>query len=88
MMEYVEISAKDEAYLVQLDSLFSRLAQKMLQVRQSMEMTNSMVARADKTDVIVLDEWEVISAPEVPIPKQTYKAHEAARSRTNKKCSC
>lgn len=88
MMEYVEVSAKDASHLEELDAIFVRLSQEMLRVRESMEMTRSATFKSDKGSVIVLsDEWEVITAPEAPVPRYAYRAHEAARSRTHKKCS-
>ena len=87
-MEYIEISAKEVSHLDELDAIFSRLSQKMLRVRQSMEMTRSSTLKSNKGDIVVLsDEWEVITAPEVPIPRYAYRAQETARSRTRKKCS-
>jgi len=87
MLEYVEVSAKSTSSLEDLDAIFVRLSQAMLDVRQSMEMTRSMVE--SKTDVVILsDDWEVITAPEAPVPTYAYRAQDAARSRIPKKCSC
>lgn len=72
--------------LTKLDGLFVKLAREMIDIRRTMEMTRSASIAAKKCDVIVLsDEWEVISAPDEPVPHYAYKAQESySRSR---KCS-
>ena len=87
MLEYVELSAKNVSSLENLDTVFVRLSRAMLDVRQSMEMTRSMVE--SKANVVTLsDDWEVITAPEAPIPTYAYRSQDAARSRFPKKCAC
>ncbi len=85
--QWVELSAKQAPHLSKLEGIFTTLAHEMASVRDSMEMTRSGKMRQD---VITLDEdWEVISAPESPIPHYAYKdqdSHVRNRSKTCSRC--
>ncbi len=82
-MTYVELSAKEEATYYKLEELFVGLARDVYRRREVEEMTLSM------SHVIRLsDEWEVITAPEGPIPHQSYAHQDRARARRRGSCRC
>ena len=95
MVSYIELSAKNIDTLPILDDLFTTLATEMLRNRDKLEVTQSMsLGRSAKNDIITLaDDWEVLEAPEGPIPRSAYSAQEASISyrsmrQGQKKCAC
>lgn len=88
MVTYVELSAKDIKYLPVLEDTFVTLARQMVRVREELEMTQSS-AFAD--EIIQLksasEEWEILSAPDEPVPDYVYKAQESRRLQPPK-CRC
>ena len=88
MVAYVELSAKDIKYLHILEDTFFNLARQMVRIREELEMTQS----AAFTDEIIRlksasEEWEILSAPDEPIPEYVYKAQEKRRLQPPK-CRC
>ena len=88
MPTFVEMSAMNIDNLPLLEETLTVLAQRMLDEREEKEMTLSSrgVIRLES----LLDEWEIVEAPEEPIPRHTY-AHQdsrARRSRAFKSCKC
>ncbi len=83
--EWVELSAKQLSHLPKLESIFTTLAREMVSVRESMELTKS--AKLLRQNVITLDDWEVISAPESPVPHYAYRDQDSRARRRSKTCS-
>ena len=88
MPTFVEMSAMNIDNLPLLEETLTVLAQRMFDEREEKEMTLSSrgVIRLES----LLDEWEIVEAPEEPIPRHTY-AHQdsrARRSRAFKSCKC
>ena len=82
----MELSAKQLSQLPKLEGIFITLAQEMTRVRESMELTRS--AKLLRQDVITLDdEWEVINAPESPIPHYAYRDQDHHAKTHSKTCS-
>ena len=93
MVTYIELSAKSIDTLPLLDDLFSTLATEMVRNRDRLEVSQSLSLghSAKNADIITLsDDWEVLEAPEGPIPRSTYSAQEASiRYRSGQqKCVC
>ena len=88
MVTYVELSAKDIKYLTVLEDTFVTLARQMVRVREELEMTQS-AAFADEIIRIksASEEWEILSAPDEPVPDYVYKAQESRRLE-RPKCRC
>ena len=88
MVKYVELSAKDIKYLPVLEDTFLSLARQMVRSREELELTQS-AKFAD--EVIKLksasEEWEILSAPNEPIPNYVVAAQEQRR-RAPPKCAC
>ena len=80
MVCYIELSAKDIKYLTVLEDTFITLARQMLRIREELELTQSA---AIANEVIKLrsasEEWEILSAPNEPIPDYVYNAQERKR---------
>lgn len=83
-MIFLELSAMESASQSKLEELFVSLAQDAFNRREVKEMTLSM------SQVIRLsDEWEVINAPEEPIPRESYAHQDRARARRLRhNCKC
>ena len=90
-MTFVELSAKNVENLSRLEKLFVDLTEKMFAEREKLEMTASGVIRLQGS---ISDEWEIVEAPEEPIPRRTYARQDsrARRSRAfndfSKSCRC
>ena len=88
MVTYVELSAKDIKYLPVLENTFVHLARQMVRSREELELTQS-TKFAD--EVIKLrsasEEWEILSAPNEPIPEYVFSPQEQRR-REPPKCRC
>lgn len=84
---WIELSAKNLGHLSKLEGVFMALAREMSSVREQMEMTRS--EKIAKRSVITLaDDWEVITAPEDPIPHYAYVAQDEQRRRKSQNCRC
>ena len=90
-MTFVELSAKNIENLPQLEKMFVALAEKMFTERERLEMTTSGVIRLEG---LLSDDWEIVEAPDEPIPRHTY-AHQDSRARRSnrfhsisKSCTC
>ena len=86
MVAHIELSAKNIGDLPKLEDTFSTLAEHMYSHRETKEMTASQSMRSK--DVIRLDDWEIITVPDEPIPHYTYSAHDRARFRRQKCAKC
>ena len=86
MVTYVELSAKDIKYLPFLEDTFVTLARQMVRVREELEMTQS-TAFTDEIIRLKSEEWEILSAPDEPVPDYVYKAQERRRLEPPK-CRC
>ncbi len=88
MSDRIEICAKDISHLSKLEDIFMALTNQMLSIREQIELTKS--AKLARKGVITLsDDWEVITAPEDPIPHYAYSAQDdRIRQRRAHKCNC
>ena len=88
MVTYVELSAKDIKYLQLLEDTFAKLAREMVRIREEMEVTQS---GAFANEVIKLrsasEEWEILSAPDEPVPSYVFNPQEQKRLEPHK-CRC
>ena len=72
---WLEVSAKNLSDLAKLERIFVALAQQMVDVRETIELTRS--AKLARRSVIILpDDWELLSAPDYPVPKYVYQAQD------------
>lgn len=84
IVHWVEISAKQLSYLPKLESVFVTLARQMCNTRRQTELTKS--AAMAQQDVITLsDDWEIVTAPDDPVPHYAYREQEEWR---RKRCLC
>lgn len=85
---WIELSAKNLAHLSKLEGVFMALAKQMSSVRQQIEMTKS--AKLAQQSVITLaDDWEVITAPEDPVPRYAYVPQDEKLRRSRaQNCRC
>ena len=88
LVTYIELSAKDIKYLQPLEDTFVKLARQMVRIREEMEVTQSV---AFANEVIKLrstsDEWEILSAPNEPVPDYVFNLQEQKRLQP-RKCRC
>ncbi len=91
MLSYQEVTAKSLDTLQTLDTMFTTLAEGMIDRRENMELTQSSVHRSGI--ISLSDDWELLDMPEDPsVPDSVYSPQEAsirlrARQKTNK-CLC
>ena len=88
MVTYIELSAKDIKYLQPLEDTIVNLARQMVRIREEMEVTQSA---AFANEVIKLrstsEEWEILSAPNEPVPDYVFNLQEQKRLEP-RKCRC
>jgi hypothetical protein len=81
------MSATNPAHLSKLEGLFIALARQMSEVREQIEMTRS-AKLAQRSVINLTDDWEVITAPEDPIPHYAYAAQDERLRQRHKVSSC
>ncbi len=86
MSQYLELSAKDITQLSKLEQLFVDLARQMLSVREKMEFTRS--ESLARSVIQLADDWEMISAPEDPIPQYVHRHQDDRLRNKASNCSC
>lgn len=85
---WIEMSAKKLSHLSKLEGVFLALAKQMSSVREQIELTKS-AKLARKSIVTLPDDWEVLTAPEDPVPRYAYVAQdEQLRRRRAQNCRC
>ena len=85
---WIELSAMNLGHLSKLEGVFMALAREMSSVRQQIEMTRSEKL-AQRSVITLADDWEVITAPEEPVPHYAYVPQdEQLRQRKAQSCRC
>ena len=91
--DWIELSAKNLIHLPKLEGIVMSLAKEMCSVREQIEMTKSekLESASRRRDVISLsDDWEVIAAPDNPVPRYAHvdQDERLRRLQTRPKCRC
>ena len=89
MTQHIELSATDLTQLSELEHLFVNLARQMLTIREKMEFTRSeSLGHNSVIQLGISEDWEVISAPEDPIPRYVHRHQDERQRYKMKNCSC
>ena len=82
-----ELSAKQLSYQPRLEGIFVSLAQEMNEIREKIELTKSAALQREGVITLAEEDWEIITAPEGPVPRYAYRPQEERRLRYNG-CRC
>ena len=84
----LELSAVQLSSLPRLETMFVHLAQQMNSIREEMEVTKSAARLREGVITLPEDDWEIITAPEEPVPHYAYRAQESGRRHRPSSCRC